>query len=145
MMPFMKRCCGRHWQAVCLLAAVCALMRAADAQVQSSVPAIGQTVERHWVDAWAVSYLPTTVNGTPQAVPTFHDQTLRLNMFVKLGGTALRVKLSNRFSKQPLVIGSAHVAVRRPAGGAAPRPEDAEAGTGQRDVERSGQLGGQAT
>ena len=119
----MKRCCGRHWQAVCLLAAVCALMRAAGAQGQAAAPGIGPTAERKWLDAWAVSYLPTTVNGAPQAVPTFHDQTLRLNMFVKLGGTTLRVKLSNRFSKQPLVIGGAHVAVRRPAGGPGPRSE----------------------
>ena len=44
-----------------------------------------------------------------------HNQTLRLNMFIKLGGTALRVKLSNRFSTQPLVIGGAHVALRRSA------------------------------
>ena len=123
MRPFMKRCLGHHWQAVCLLAAVCALMRAACAQGQAAVPGIGPTAERKWVDAWAVSYLPTTVNGAPQAVPMFHNQTLRLNMFIKLGGTGLRVKLANRFSRQPLVIGSAHVALRRSAGGAAPGPD----------------------
>ena len=78
-----------------------------------STPSAG----RNWVDAWAVSYLSTTVNGTPQAVPTFNDQTLRLNMFLKLGGTALRVKLSNRFSTKPLVIGGAHVARRQSAAG----------------------------
>jgi lysophospholipase L1-like esterase len=94
----------------CVLAMVCLLMQAVEAGV---VP----TAERKWVDAWAVSYLPTTVNGAPQAVPTFTNQTLRLNMFIKLGGTALRVKLSNRFSTQPLVIGSAHVALRRSASG----------------------------
>ena len=37
--------------------------------------------DRKWVDAWAVSYLSTTINGVPQAVPTFSNQTLRLNMF----------------------------------------------------------------
>jgi hypothetical protein len=51
----------------------------------------------------------------PQPFIQFTNQTLRLNMFIKLGGTALRVKLSNRFSTQPLVIGSAHVALRRSA------------------------------
>jgi lysophospholipase L1-like esterase len=71
---------------------------------------------RKWVDAWAVSYLPTTINGTLQSVPTFHNQTLRLNMFLKLGGAALRVKLTNRFSTRPLIIGSAHVALRRSSG-----------------------------
>lgn len=80
---------------------------------QAAMPGIGSTADSKWVDSWAVSYLPTTVNGTPQRVPTFNNQTIRLNMFLKLGGTALRVKLSNRFSTQPLVIGDAHVAVRR--------------------------------
>jgi lysophospholipase L1-like esterase len=41
-------------------------------------------------------------------------------MFIKLGGTGLRVKLSNRFSSQPLVIGGAHVAVRRAVDGTTP-------------------------
>jgi lysophospholipase L1-like esterase len=123
MTQFMKRCLGRRRLAVCFLAAVCALTRAAGAQGQAAAPAIGPAAARKWVDAWAVSYLPTTVNGTLQAVPTFHDQTLRLNMFLKLGGTGLRVKLSNRFSKQPLVIGSAHVAVRRQATGSDIVPE----------------------
>jgi lysophospholipase L1-like esterase len=69
------------------------------------------------VDAWAVSYLSTTVNGAPQAVPTFSNQTLRLNMFIKLGGTAVRVKLSNRFSTKLLEVGSAHVALRQSSRG----------------------------
>ena len=76
-------------------------------------PTTNPSVERKWVDAWAASYLPTTVNGTPQAVPVFSNQTLRLNMFLKLGGPAVRVKLSNRFATQPLMIGGAHVAVAR--------------------------------
>ncbi len=103
----------------CLLAAVCALMLAADALGQAG----GTTENRKWVDAWAVSYLPTTVNGTPQTVPAFSNQTLRLHLFVKLGGTALRVKLSNRFSTQPLVIGGAHVALRQGTRGADIVPE----------------------
>ena len=85
--------------------------------------ALGQVAEQKWVDAWAVSYLPTTVNGTPQAVPTFSNQTLRLNMFIKLGGTAVRVKVSNRFSTQPLVIGGAHAALRQGTRGSDIVPE----------------------
>ncbi len=96
---------------------VCIIMQAACVQGKTEKPGTGQTAELKWVDAWAVSYLSTTVNGTPQAVPTFDNQTLRLNMFVKLGGTALRVKLTNRFSTRPLVIGSAHVALRRSSSG----------------------------
>src|ERR1039457_3412818 len=102
-------------RAGCLLAAGAVMMLAANA--------LGQGAERKWVDAWAVSYLPTTVNGTPQAVPAFSNQTLRLNMFLKLGGSALRVKLSNRFSTQPLVIGDAHAALRHSATGSEIVPE----------------------
>ena len=113
-----------HWrQAGYLLVAVSVLMPTVGGQDQSAASNIGPTTERKWVDAWAVSYLPTTVNGARQVVPTFQNQTLRLNMFIKLGGTALRVKLTNRFSTQPLVIGNAHVAVRRSADGAPSSPD----------------------
>jgi lysophospholipase L1-like esterase len=75
--------------------------------------AAGPATNSTWVDAWAVSYLSTTVNGTPYAnVPTFNNQTLRMNMFAKLGGTALRVKFTDRFATNPVVIGEAHLALR---------------------------------
>ena len=92
-------------------------MQTAGARGQPAVPGSGSNFPLKWVDAWAVSYLPTTVNGERQAVPTFGNQTLRQNMFLKLGGTALRVKLTNRFSTNALVIGGAHVALRRAARG----------------------------
>jgi lysophospholipase L1-like esterase len=101
---------------MCLLAAACIL-------IQTAIAGVGTEPERKWVDAWAVSYLPTTINGTLQSVPTFHNQTLRLNMFLKLGGAALRVKLTNRFSTRPLTIGSAHVALRRASDGLAFGPD----------------------
>jgi lysophospholipase L1-like esterase len=112
---FAKRFCRlrRNWASLLLAGGV--MMLAANA--------LGQGAERKWVDAWAVSYLPTTVNGTPQVVPAFSNQTVRLNMFLKLGGTALRVKLSNRFSTQPLVIGDVHVALRQGTRGADIVPE----------------------
>ena len=110
----------RRWlRAGCLVVPVCALMQAANARVEAAVQGRSPTTEQKWVDAWATSYLPTTVNDVRQRVPTFSNQTLRLNMFLKLGGTALRVKLSNRFSTQPLVIGEAHVALRRSTNGVA--------------------------
>jgi lysophospholipase L1-like esterase len=65
-----------------------------------------------WIDSWAVSYTPTTVNGTLQSSRVFEDQTLRLNVYAKLGGTQVRVKFTNRFTDVPLAIGGAHVALR---------------------------------
>src|ERR1043165_3687382 len=86
-------------QVGCVLAAGCVMIHAG-ARGQTATPGVTASTERKWVAAWATSYLSTTVNGALQATPSFHNQTLRLNMFVKLGGTALRVKLSNRFSTQ---------------------------------------------
>ncbi len=116
-MTGMRRYLGQRPQAGCLLAVLCVMMPAIGARGRAAVPGVGPAAERKWVDAWAVSYLPTTVNGAPQAVPTFNNQTLRLNMFLKLGGAALRVKLTNCFSTQPLVIGGARVALRRTVSG----------------------------
>ena len=113
MMTFTRRCLEHWWSAGSFLAAACILTQAVGARGQATILDIRPNAERKWVDAWAVSYLPTTVNGERQAVPTFDNQTLRLNMFVKLGGTALRVKLTNRFSTHPLVIGAAHIALQR--------------------------------
>ena len=105
------------------LAAIGILACAVGILSQAAQPSISPTADRKWLDAWAASYLPTTVNGTRQAVPTFSNQTVRLNMFPKLGGTAARVKVTNRFSTQPLVIGAAHVASRRAARGSDIVPE----------------------
>ena len=61
-----------------------------------------------WVGTWATA---------PQAavrghVTTFHNQTLRLIVHVSAGGRKARVRISNTFGDQPLVIGSAHLARR---------------------------------
>ncbi len=118
-----KRCWVRWLRSTHVLVAVCIMLQAAGALSRAAGPGTSPTAERKWVDAWATSYLPTTVNGTPQAVPTFSNQTLRLNMFLKLGGAAVRVKLSNRFSAKPLVIGAAHVALRQGTRGPDIMPE----------------------
>jgi lysophospholipase L1-like esterase len=67
---------------------------------------------QQWVDSWGASFLSTTVNGAVQAAPSFNNQTLRLNVFSKLGGTQVRVKLTNRFATNQLKVGAAHVALR---------------------------------
>ena len=122
-MPFKRHAIGTQWLVFRLLVTVCALTQALGAWGQVAGPGLVPSAERKWVDAWAISYLSTTVNGTRQTVPAFSNQTLRLNMFLKLGGTAVRVKLSNRFSTNLLVIGGAHVALRQGTRGAEIVPE----------------------
>ncbi|MFI5186965.1 MAG: SGNH/GDSL hydrolase family protein [Chitinophagales bacterium] len=65
-----------------------------------------------WVDSWAASFLSTTVNGKLQTTPSFNNQTFRLNVFSKLGGTMVRVKLTNKFATNTLTVGAVHVALR---------------------------------
>ena len=65
-----------------------------------------------WLDAWGASYLPTLVNGAVQGTTTFDNQTFRLIVNTKLGGSQVRVKFTNTFSTVPLHIGAAHVALR---------------------------------
>jgi lysophospholipase L1-like esterase len=65
-----------------------------------------------WVDSWAASFLSTKVNGAVQSTPSFNKQTFRLNIFSKLGGTRVRVKLTNKFATNTLTIGAVHIALR---------------------------------
>jgi len=65
-----------------------------------------------WIDAWAASFLPTKVNGTVQNVPALNHQTIRLEVFSKLAGSAARVRFTNQFETTPLEIGAAHIALR---------------------------------
>lgn len=66
-----------------------------------------------WVSAWEAA--PQSVPQGPR-VPAFrkaatlHDQTLRQVLVPELSGSALRVRISNRWGDQPLRIGAAGVA-----------------------------------
>ncbi len=102
-----------------VFATAIALLAASPAPAQrgDTVPSTAPAGATRWIDAWAVSFLPTTVNGTLQSSRTFESQTLRLNVLAKLGGTQARVKFTNKFTAVPLVIGGAHVA-RRTSGAA---------------------------
>jgi lysophospholipase L1-like esterase len=87
-----------------------------------------------WVDSWAVSLLPTEINGAAQSVPTFSNQTFRLMTFTKLGGTQVRVKFGSKFEKAPLKIGAAHVALRSSAGTIKPETDRTLTFKGEKSV-----------
>lgn len=63
-----------------------------------------------WVGTWATAAQPSLPR-----VQTYHNQTLRLIVHTSIGGTKIRIKISNTYGDQPLVIGAVHVA-RRAAG-----------------------------
>jgi len=64
-----------------------------------------------WIGTWAAAPQPFM----PGRLETFRNQTLRLILHTSIGGTRLRIRLSNTYGDGPLVIGGAHLA-RRTAG-----------------------------
>ncbi|HTI83367.1 MAG TPA: SGNH/GDSL hydrolase family protein [Acetobacteraceae bacterium] len=66
----------------------------------------------HWVGTW-------TTAPAPAESGAFANQTLRMNARISLGGSEVRVRLSNAYGIRPLPIGGAHIGLR--AGGPAIR------------------------
>jgi lysophospholipase L1-like esterase len=66
---------------------------------------------KQWIGTWATAPQPSL----PGHVKSFQNQTLRLIVHTSAGGTRVRIKLSNIFGDQPLLIGSAHIARRTAA------------------------------
>jgi lysophospholipase L1-like esterase len=66
--------------------------------------------DMYWVGTWATS--PAPAEGA-----AFSNQTLRMNARVSIGGSTLRVRLSNAYGNRPLTIGAAHVGLRESVAG----------------------------
>ena len=72
--------------------------------------AIPKESDQRWVATWGASPVaPLPANTTNTG---FTNQTVRLVVHASLGGNQVRVRLSNAFGTQSLVIGAAHVALR---------------------------------
>jgi lysophospholipase L1-like esterase len=95
-----------------------ALTLAAGGTATSAAAQAAPQAARHWVGTWATS--PQAPADTWDQPATFGDQTLRQIVHISMGGDTLRVRFSNEFGKQPLVIGAASIALS--AGGAAVVP-----------------------
>jgi lysophospholipase L1-like esterase len=63
---------------------------------------------QRWIGTWAAAPQPA-IRGRLQ---TYQNQTLRLIVHISAGGKKVRIRVSNMFGEQPLLIGSAHVARR---------------------------------
>lgn len=65
----------------------------------------------HWVSAWSTAvHTPPSFPGAPP-IPTFENQTIRMVLRSTLGGSRVRIRLSNAFGTIPLKIGAAHLAL----------------------------------
>ena len=66
----------------------------------------------HWVASWGTA--PATQPAAAAAgAHTFQDQTLRLIVRTSAAGSEVRIRLSNEHGTTPLLIGAAHVGLRR--------------------------------
>jgi lysophospholipase L1-like esterase len=68
-----------------------------------------QAARGSWVATWGAS--PMAASGNPQAERGFENQTIRDIIYTSVGGTAVRVRVSNLFGTRPLTIGAASVGV----------------------------------
>jgi len=68
----------------------------------------GKREKGHWIGTWAAA----PQRSVPGHAQSFRNQTVRLIVHISAGGRAVRIKISNTFGDQPLVIGSAHIARR---------------------------------
>ena len=74
---------------------------------------------QQWIGTWATAPQPSL----PGRLQTFRNQSLRLIVHTSAGGKKVRIKISNTFGDQPLLIGGAHSA-RRAAGADIDRASD---------------------
>ena len=74
---------------------------------------------KQWIGTWATAAQPFL----PKSLQTFQNQTLRLIVHTSLGGTRVRIKVSNTYGDGPLPIGGAHIAHRTAAAEIDPRSD----------------------
>jgi lysophospholipase L1-like esterase len=71
-----------------------------------------QAQEPKWVGSWGASPLPPSPGAGPfPATPSFNDQTVRQIVRLSVGGSRVRLRLSNEYGAKALTIGAAHVAL----------------------------------
>lgn len=86
-------------------------------------PLSAQRAQPRWLGTWAPSLqaaAPRPPADSVDRVYTVIDRTLRQVARISIGGTRLRLRLSNEYGDQPLIIRSTHVALRRGGAGAGP-------------------------
>lgn len=68
-----------------------------------------------WVGTWSTSQIPASPTDA-RSEAGFHDQTLREVVHPSIGGSEVRVHLSNRYGHTPLIVDNVHVALSRAHG-----------------------------
>ncbi|WP_157574758.1 SGNH/GDSL hydrolase family protein [Jiangella muralis] len=89
-----------------LIAGATTAVPSTDAPPVQAAPAAASTGD--WVGTWATA-VARPQNG--QALAGFTDTTLRQRMHVSVGGSQVRLRLTNVYGTQPLVVGAATLAL----------------------------------
>ena len=85
-----------------------------------------QAPAAHWVATWVSAQQqpraalgpppqPAAPGAPPRPAPPpsgFNNQTVRMIVRSSIGGSRVRVELSNAFGAKPLTVGAAHIALR---------------------------------
>src|SRR5579871_287082 len=96
----------RSFHGMLLLSAV-ALLASAHAATASSDQDTGRG--KQWVGTWATA----AQQPLPGAPLSFKNQSVRLIVHTSAGGKRVRIRISNTYGDQPLLIGGAHIARRK--------------------------------
>jgi lysophospholipase L1-like esterase len=69
----------------------------------------------HWIGTWGASPAPQLANPASMLSEhlLFENQTIREIVHTSVGGTSVRVRLSNAYGREPVTIGAAHIALRK--------------------------------
>jgi lysophospholipase L1-like esterase len=68
--------------------------------------------QRHWLGTWAAA--PQAASSFPSDFPSgFEGQTVRQIVRVSVGGSAVRIRLTNAFGDRPVRFDSLHVGIQR--------------------------------
>jgi lysophospholipase L1-like esterase len=87
------------------------LLAAAGALLPAAANAWPPPANPGWVATWAASPMAGTALGSPKAHAGFNDQTVRNVIYTSVGGSKLRVQVSNIFGAKPLTVGAVSVGV----------------------------------
>ena len=93
-------------------AGLCALAVLSFAAIRGTGLGASKDSDQLWVATWGaspMSVVPLPANATN---PSFTNQTLRMIVHTSVGGSLVRVRLSNGFGNDSLTIGGAHIALR---------------------------------
>lgn len=75
-------------------------------------PLLSAPPPRHWVATWAASASPQPATEAERTAAhlDLQNQTIREIVHTSIGGSTIRLRLSNQFGPQPVDIGAVHVA-----------------------------------